>query len=231
MADTSLTLTKSQCIEVSINRLCNESADSFQAHLLGADGACGENRLNKTIGNYTTLQNDYETCIRVGTDPICFSAVMFHNSVEVARSGSEELILLQCNTSNISFVYNNGVTVTNSTTMEVVTRGMKVLHNTVLSFQCTTLCELMGTNTTRCVNGTFELLQDQSAYCDCKLQPCHPVFIPFSCIYIGGQRTNVIVSVTTPTGVVTLFAMIIIMIICFVSYRKSISRYDYRIQK
>ncbi len=215
MADTSLTLTKNQCIEVSINQLCNESADSFQAQLQFADGACGESRLNKTIGNYTMLQHDYKTCIPVGTDPICFFAVMFHNGVEVARTGSEELILLQCSTSNISSVYNNGVTVTNSTTMEVVLQGTEVLHNTVLSFQCDLLCKLMGTNTTRCVNGTFESLLNESAHCDCKLQPCHPVFIPFSCIYIGGQRTNVIVGVTIPI----LFAMIMIMIICFINKR------------
>ena len=167
MTDISSTLMIRQCIEVSINQRCNESADSFQAVIQFADGACGESTLNKTTENLT-LQHDYETCIPVGTDPICFSAVMFHNNVEVARTGSEELILLQCNTSNISSVYNNGVTVTNSTTMEVVLQGTKVLHNTVLSFQCALLCKLIGTNTTRCVNGTFESLQNQSAHCDCK---------------------------------------------------------------
>ncbi len=213
MTDISSTLMIRQCIEVSINQQCNESADSFQAQLQFADGACGESTLNKTTENYT-LQHDYETCIPVGTDPICFSAVMFHNNgMEVARTGSQELILLQCNTSYISSVYNNGVTVTNSTTMEVVLQGTEVLHNTVLSFQCDLLCKLMGTNTTRCVNGTFESLLNESAHCDCKLQPCHPVFIPFSCIYIGGQRTNVIVGVTIPI----LFAMIMIMIICFIN--------------
>ncbi len=166
MANTSATLTKSQCIEVSIDKQCNESADSFQARLQFADGACGENTLNKTIGN-STLQNDYETCIPVGTDPICFSVVVSRNGVDVARTESQELILLQCNTSNISSVYNNGVTVTNSTTMGVVPQGMTVLHNTVLSFQCTPLCALMGTSTTRCVNGTFESLLNQSSHCDC----------------------------------------------------------------
>ncbi len=171
MANTSLTLTKSQCIEVSISQQCNESADSFQAVLQFVDGACtyGESRLNMTIGNYTMLQNDYETCIPVETDPICFSAVVSRNGVEVARTESEELILLQCNTRTLSSVYNNGVTVTNST-MGVVPQKTKVLHNTVLSFQCcTTVCQLVGTNTTRCVNGTFESLQNQSSHCACKL--------------------------------------------------------------
>ncbi len=123
----------------------------------------GESTLNKTIGNSTL--HDYETCIRVGTDPICFSAVIFHRGVEIARTVRQELILLQCNTNNISSVYNNGVTVTNSITMEVVPQGTKVLHNTVLSFQCTTLCKLIGTNTTRCVNGTFESLLNESSNC------------------------------------------------------------------
>ena len=165
MADISSTLTTEQCIDVSINQQCNESADSFQAVIQFADGACEKSRTTETY----TLQHDYRTCIPVGTDPICFSAVVFHNNgMEVARTGSQELILLQCNTSYISSVYNNGVTVTNSTTMEVVLQGTKVLHNTVLSFQCALLCKLMGTNTTRCVNGAFESLLNESSHCDCK---------------------------------------------------------------
>ncbi len=97
MTDTSPTR---QCIEVSINQQCNESANSLQAVIQFAECACEESRLNKTIGNYTMLQTD-ETCISVGTDhSICFSAVVSRNGVQVASTGNQELILLPCNTSN-----------------------------------------------------------------------------------------------------------------------------------
>ncbi len=167
ITDISSTLTTEQCIEVSINQHCNESADSFQARLRFADGACENNGTIRTTENYT-LQNDYETCIRVETDPICFSAFVFRNGVEVARTVSQQLILLQCNTSTLSPNYDTGVQLTNSSSMDI-SLGVNVPHNTVVYLQCTPPCTLMGTNTTRCVNGTFELLVNQSTFCKCPM--------------------------------------------------------------
>ena len=167
IADISSTLTIEQCIDVSINQQCNESPDSFQAQLQFADGACQNNGSMKTTEKYM-LQNDYETCIRVGTDPICFSAVVSRNGVDVARTGSQELILLQCNTSALSPNYNTGVRVqllTNSSGIDI-SPGVNVPHNSMLYLQCS-MCTLMGTNTTRCVNGTFDPQVNQSTYCNC----------------------------------------------------------------
>ncbi len=165
MAGISSTLTTEQCIEVSINQQCNESADSFQARLLFADGACQNTSITINRTDNTILQNDYETCIPVGTDPICFSAVVSRNGVEVARTVSQELILLQCNTSTLSPNYDTGVQLTNSSGIDI-SSGVNVPHNSMLYLQCST-CTLMGTNTTRCVNGTFEPLVNQSTYCNC----------------------------------------------------------------
>ncbi len=170
MAGISSTLTTEQCIEVSINQQCNESADSFQARLQFADGACQNTSITTNRTENTILQNDYETCISVGTDPICFSAVVSRNGVEVARTGSQELILLQCNTSTLSPNYNTGVQLTNSSSMPMmdISSRVNVPHNSMLYFQCST-CTLMGTNTTRCVNGTFDPLVNQSTYCNCPV--------------------------------------------------------------
>ena len=169
MAGISSTLTTEQCIEVSINQQCNESADSFQAQLQFADGACQNTSITTNRTENTILQNDYETCISVGTDPICFSAVVSRNGVEVARTGSQELILLPCNTSTLSPNYDTGVQLTNSSGIHI-SPGVNVSHNTVLYLQCST-CTLMETNTTRCVNGTFEPLVNQSTYCNCPMDP------------------------------------------------------------
>ncbi len=167
--DISSTLMIRQCIEVSINQRCNENADSFQALLQFADGACQNNGSMTTTEKYM-LQNDYETCIRVGTDPICFSAVVSRNGVDVARTVSEELILLQCNTSALSPNYNTGIQLTNSSSMDNST-GVNVPHNSMLYLQCSSTCTLMGTNTTRCINGTFDPQVNQSTYCNCPVDP------------------------------------------------------------
>ncbi len=168
MTDISSTLTTKQCVAISINQQCNESADSFQARLQFADGACQNTSITMNRTENTILQNDYETCIPVGIDPICFSAVVSRNGVEVARTVSQELILLQCNTSTLSPNYNTGVQLlTNSSSMDI-SPGVNVPHNSMLYLQCST-CTLMGTNTTRCVNGTFEPLVNQSTYCNCPM--------------------------------------------------------------
>ncbi len=170
MADISSTLTTEQCITVSINQRCNESANSFQALLQFADGTCENNGTVKTQATEnSTLRNDYEACIPVGIDPICFSAVVSRNDVEVARIVRQELILLQCNTSTLSPNYNTGVQLINSSSMNI-SSGVNVPHNSMLYLQCS-MCTLMETNTTRCVNGTFEPLVNQSTYCNCLVDP------------------------------------------------------------
>ncbi len=210
MADVSPTLMIRQCLKVSINQQCNESADSFQAVIQFADGACQNNGSIKTTEKYT-LQNDYETCIRVGTDPICFSAVMSRNGVEVARTVSQELILLQCNTSSLSPNYNTGVQLTNSSGIHI-SPGVNVLHNTVLYLQCSSTCMLMGTNTTRCVNGTFEPLVNQSTYCNCPMDPP-----PLSkLLYRVSGRNTVILSTNCfiiGTAVIVVPVIIVVFII------------------
>ncbi len=171
MAGISSTLTTEQCIEVSINQHCNESPDSFQARLLFADGACQNTSITINTTENTIFQNDYKTCIPVGIDPICFSAVVYRNGVEVARTMSRELILLQCNTSTLN-LNDTGVELTNSSSMPMmdISSGVNVPHNNMLYLQCST-CALMGTNTTRCVNGTFDPLVNQSTYCNCPVDP------------------------------------------------------------
>ncbi len=169
MTDISSTLATKQCVAVSINQQCNESANSFLTGLQFSDGTCQNTGSIKTTEKYT-LQNDYETCIPVGTDPICFSAVVSRNGVEVARTGSQELILLQCNTSTLSPNYNTGVQLTNSSGMDI-SPGVNVPHNSMLYLQCSSTCTLIGTNTTRCVNGTFDPQVNQSTYCNCPVDP------------------------------------------------------------
>ena len=162
MADTSLTLTEKQCIEVSINPQCDESADSFQAQLQITDGMCGnDSDIANTTSNHTryTLRDDYGVCIPVGVDSICYSPIVFYNGLEVGKIKKEELVLIPCNTTNLDLSNSTGIHVQ-------VSSGVDVPHNTRLYLQCDLLLSPIsgGEDKTRCVNGTFIPSVD-SSYC------------------------------------------------------------------
>ena len=154
MTDTIPTLTERQCIELSINRFCNESTDSFQAQLQYTEGLCAVS--NKTelfsTDNYT-LEENYMTCIPINeAGVICFSAQVYHNSVVVGRTEPQQLTLLSC---NLNSLHDLGVIISH------VGQGAVVPHNTVVDLWCYDFSLL---EQTRCVNGTFPQLDSNSTH-------------------------------------------------------------------
>ena len=159
MTDPSPTLNENPCIEVSINRECNESADSFQAQLQYRMGMCegGDSEAvqapTQSINN-CSLSEGYTTCIPIHeTGAICYTAQVYHNgtSVVVGRTEPQQLLLLPCNTSSLGF---EGATIN----MGEVTPGDEVAHNVMLKLQCDAGYNLArGSNLTfRCVNETIQ---------------------------------------------------------------------------
>ena len=169
MTDPSPILTERQCIEVSINSFCNENEGSFQAQLLYTEGMCGKNATIATsTNNSDPLDKNYTFCVPINeTGTICYSALVYHNSVVVGRTEPQQLILLPCNTSSLNL--NHAKVVINST-MGIVYQGDEVSHNTILFFRCVMGCDLSGPGQAHCVNGTFESGSNitSSVQCTCR---------------------------------------------------------------
>ena len=152
MTDTIPTLTKSPCIEVSINSNCNESADSFQAQLQYTEKMCG---IDQVETDRYALNEDYRVCIPISAmGNVCYSALVFHNNVIVGIKEAQNLILLPCNISSLNSV--PGVVI--NSTMGEIAQGDEVPHNALFEFQCELGYSFVDAenNQTRCVNGTFE---------------------------------------------------------------------------
>ena len=151
MTDPSPILTERQCIKVSINSFCNESADSFQVQLHYTEGTCAMQAPTKST-DIDTLSENYIQCVSIkAVSTICYSAEVYHDGIEVGRTERQQLILLPCNTSSLNF---EGVIVN----MGEVMPGEEVNHSTILELQCDT-----GYNPAsgseflfRCVNGTIQ---------------------------------------------------------------------------
>ena len=164
MTDTSSTLTERQCIEVSINNNCNESADSFQAQLQYTEGMCGNNTaLFISTENYT-LNEKYRQCVPIhATGTVCYKARVFHNSMVVGATKAEQLILLPCSTNSFIFLQDNGVLI-----MNVYSGQEEVPHNTVVKYWCDRNSFRSEPSQTRCINGTFEPLVTSDIHIACS---------------------------------------------------------------
>ena len=155
MTDPNPTLNQSQCIEVSVNSNCNESAESFQAQLQYTEGLCVSEVVftpTQSTSSYP-LSKDYKTCVPFNhTGTICYSALVYRDGVLVGRTERQQLILLPCNTSSLNF---DGAIIN----MGEVMPGEEVAHNTKLELQCDTGYSLTSGSESlifRCVNGTIQ---------------------------------------------------------------------------
>ncbi len=76
-------LTKEQCVQVSINSFCTESAASFQVQLRFSRGFCEENASQTIIPYRQTTRH----CIHTKSISNCFSVVVFNDEgVEISAS-------------------------------------------------------------------------------------------------------------------------------------------------
>ena len=172
--DTRAALNESQCIEVSINRFCNESADSFQAQLQYMERRNDTTSAESSILRRTfyALDENYTTCVPITETEknVYYSAQVYHNGVVVGRTEPQQLILLPCNTSSLNL---QDDIVVYSIPVGAVNLGDEVVHNSVLFFVCRVGCDLSGPNQTRCVNGTleFELSASLNSSVQCTCTP------------------------------------------------------------
>ena len=161
MTDTSPTLTERQCIEVSINSYCNESADMFQAQIQYAEGTCDRNGTEFTSTNNYTLYENYRQCVPIiKTGNICYSARVFHDGRIVGSTKVKQLTLLPC---RMNTLQESGVIV--STVQGRNGPREVVPHNTAVEIWCYDFSIL---NRTRCANGTFVPLVTNGIHTACS---------------------------------------------------------------
>ena len=158
--DPSPILTERQCIEVSINRFCNESANSFQAQIQYFEGSCERNSTVFVSTDNYTLNESYRQCVPINlTGTICYRAIVFYNIEVVGATKAQQLTLLPCSTNSLNFLQGSGVIISN------LHMGQEeVHHNTVVKFGCNSN-EL---NQTHCINGTFEPVVSNDIHTTCS---------------------------------------------------------------
>ncbi len=166
MVDTSPTLQERMCIDISINNQCNGSANLFHAQLQYAEGYCN----NDTVFLETnkTFNPLYEICIPV-LDPenelICFAIIILNANTQakVGQTQKQQLVLLQCNSSDL-FQGSSELVRVNSSDGEIEP-GTSVPHNTVVQLSCSSGDFVGDVNKTRCVNGTFDPVVTNAIQC------------------------------------------------------------------
>ena len=158
--DPSPILTERQCIEVSINSFCNESADSFQVQIQYFEGNCERNVTIFILTDNYTLNESYSQCVPINmAGTVCYRARVFHNFEVVGVTKAQQLTLLPCDTNSLNVLRGSGVIISN-----LYMGQEEVHHNTVVKFGCNSY-EL---NQTRCINGTFQPVVTSDIHITCS---------------------------------------------------------------
>ncbi len=109
----------------------------------------------------------YEVCISVPDEfeQICFSVIINNTDIDfvVGRSPKQQLVLLQCNSSDL---FHSGSEVWANSSNGEIKPGTNVPHNTIVQLSCNNInFQLDGVNETRCVNGTFNPVVTNTTQC------------------------------------------------------------------